>query len=106
MERLEKIKKMVGLDKESALLLKNQQIKERQKIDDSNKRLLSMCFENALILFYDTVDERLEPNTGKITKRQTIYLSPRSNAKFNELAFRHNYVLQDLANIIIKKIYG
>jgi len=103
---MDKIKKMVGLDRESALLLKNQQIKVRQEIDDHSKRLLSMCFENALILFYDTVDKRLDPKTGEITKRQTIYLSPRSNGKFNELAFRYNYTMQDLANLVIKNIYG
>ena len=101
-----KIKKMVGLDRESALLLKNQQIKTRQEIGDHSKRLLSMCFESALILFYDTIEERIEPKTGEITKRQTVYITPRSNSKFNELAFRYGYTLQDLANLIIKRIYG
>ena len=101
-----KIKKTIGLDKESCDLLKKKQNEERKVSGDGTDRLLSITFERALIQFYNIIDERLEPPCNEVVKRQTVYISLDSNSKYNELAFRYGYNLQELANLIIKTIYG
>ena len=103
---MSKVKRAIELNEKSLRILTKKQAEHREKTENSKQRLFSFYFENALILFYHSISERIEPIEGDIVKRQTIYLSKRSNAKFNELLFRYGYTRQELANIVIQKMYA
>ena len=97
-----KIKKTIAIDEKSLNILKHWEKKLRESLKDDNARLISSIFEKSLIYFYNTITERKEPNNDATVKRQTVYISKNSNSKYNELAFKYNYSLTELSNLIIR----
>ena len=100
------VKKTIGLDQKSLDLLLKKQKELREERNSPNEMLLSLLFERAIITFYETAGEKLDATHGPIVKRQTVYIDPKTNAKYNELAFRYGYRLQELTNLAIKTIYA
>jgi len=100
-----KIKKSIGLDKKSCNIIKKKQQQIRRLRKNNSERLISEIFENAIVLFYNKINEKLDPFNKEIIKRQTVYITEESNAKYNELAFKYKYNLQQLANLIIRTAY-
>ena len=102
----DKIKKTIGLNRTNYYLLKRKERERRELNDNDSLQLLSSLFENAINNFYLKIKEREKPEGKRIHKRQTIYISERSNQIYNKLAFKYKYTLQELANLIVKICYG
>lgn len=101
-----KVKKLIGLDKESYDLIKKKQDDIRKSGFYSDNRRVSSLFDEAILLFSKKKHAEFKLNNGKIVKRQTVYISEKANGIYNKLAFECGITLQQAANLIVKAAYS
>lgn len=106
---LEKKRRAIGLSRESLDMLfdvhksMNKHLKKRTR---KNLTSLSKIFEYGIKAFYNLSPKKIPIKEGATIKRQTVYLTFKTSAKFNELLVKSDYEsFSRLAHVILKRIY-